>query len=77
MVKELREQTAPAMMDVKSALVEADGNMEEATSSCARRVWPRQAKGWPRHGRGDRDVVRPAERRRAVEVTARRFRRPH
>jgi elongation factor Ts len=31
MVKELREQTGAGMMDVKSALVEADGNMEEAT----------------------------------------------
>jgi elongation factor Ts len=30
MVKELREQTGAGMMDVKSALVEADGNMEEA-----------------------------------------------
>ncbi len=31
MVKELREQTGAGMMDVKAALVEADGNMEEAT----------------------------------------------
>jgi len=31
MVKELREQTGAGMMDVKSALTEADGNMEEAT----------------------------------------------
>src|SRR6185295_12040313 len=30
MVKELREQTGAGMMDVKSALVEADGNMDEA-----------------------------------------------
>jgi len=30
MVKELREQTGAGMMDVKSALVEAAGNMEEA-----------------------------------------------
>jgi elongation factor Ts len=31
MVKELREQTGAGMMDVKSALTEAQGNMEEAT----------------------------------------------
>jgi len=31
MVKELREQTGAGMMDVKNALTEADGNMEEAT----------------------------------------------
>ena len=31
MVKELREQTGAGMMDVKSALTEAGGNMEEAT----------------------------------------------
>jgi elongation factor Ts len=31
MVKELREQTGAGMMDVKRALTEADGNMEEAT----------------------------------------------
>ncbi len=31
MVKELRERTGAGMMDVKSALVEADGNMDEAT----------------------------------------------
>src|SRR5882762_2523540 len=31
MVKELREQTGAGMMDVKSALTEARGNMEEAT----------------------------------------------
>src|SRR5438045_3539838 len=31
MVKELREQTGAGLMDVKSALTEADGNMEEAT----------------------------------------------
>jgi elongation factor Ts len=31
MVKELREQTGAGMMDVKSALTEASGNMEEAT----------------------------------------------
>ena len=31
MVKALREQTGAGMMDVKSALTEADGNMEEAT----------------------------------------------
>src|SRR6185369_6098603 len=31
MVKELREQTGAGMMDVKSALTEAEGNMEEAT----------------------------------------------
>jgi elongation factor Ts len=31
MVKELREQTGAGMMDVKSALTEAAGNMEEAT----------------------------------------------
>jgi len=31
MVKALREQTGAGMMDVKSALVEANGNMEEAT----------------------------------------------
>jgi elongation factor Ts len=31
MVKELREQTGAGMMDVKSALTEADGNMEQAT----------------------------------------------
>ncbi len=31
MVKELREQTGAGMMDVKGALTEADGNMEEAT----------------------------------------------
>src|SRR6267154_511057 len=31
MIKELREQTGAGMMDVKSALTEARGNMEEAT----------------------------------------------
>src|SRR5688500_13799545 len=31
MVKELRESTGAGMMDVKSALTEAQGNMEEAT----------------------------------------------
>lgn len=31
MVKELREQTGAGMMDVKNALTEANGNMEEAT----------------------------------------------
>ncbi len=31
MVKELREQTGAGMMDVKTALTEANGNMEEAT----------------------------------------------
>lgn len=31
MVKDLREQTGAGMMDVKSALTEAEGNMEEAT----------------------------------------------
>jgi elongation factor Ts len=31
LVKELRERTGAGMMDVKSALVEADGNMDEAT----------------------------------------------
>jgi len=31
MVKELREQTGAGMMDVKNALTEAQGNMEEAT----------------------------------------------
>ena len=31
MVKELREQTGAGLMDVKSALTEANGNMEEAT----------------------------------------------
>jgi elongation factor Ts len=31
MVKELREQTGAGMMDVKSALTEANGNMEDAT----------------------------------------------
>jgi elongation factor Ts len=31
MIKELREQTGAGLMDVKSALTEADGNMEEAT----------------------------------------------
>lgn len=31
MVKELRDQTGAGMMDVKRALTEADGNMEEAT----------------------------------------------
>lgn len=31
MVKELRDQTGAGMMDVKSALTEAKGNMEEAT----------------------------------------------
>jgi len=31
MVKELREQTGAGMMDVKRALTEADGNMQEAT----------------------------------------------
>src|SRR3954470_10312893 len=31
MVKQLREQTGAGMMDVKRALTEADGNMEEAT----------------------------------------------
>jgi len=31
MVKELREQTGAGMMDVKNALTEAGGNMEEAT----------------------------------------------
>src|SRR5258706_7322190 len=31
MVKALREQTGAGMMDVKSALTEARGNMEEAT----------------------------------------------
>src|SRR5512140_147434 len=31
MVKELRERTGAGMMDVKNALTEADGNMEEAT----------------------------------------------
>jgi elongation factor Ts len=31
MVKELREQTGAGMMDVKAALTEAQGNMEEAT----------------------------------------------
>src|SRR5260370_25971248 len=31
MIKELREQTGAGMMDVKSALTEANGNMEEAT----------------------------------------------
>ena len=31
MVKELREQTGAGMMDVKAALTEANGNMEEAT----------------------------------------------
>src|ERR687885_149933 len=30
MVKELREQTGAGMMDVKAALVEANGDMEEA-----------------------------------------------
>jgi translation elongation factor EF-Ts len=30
MVKELREQTGAGMMDVKNALVEANGDMEEA-----------------------------------------------
>ena len=30
MVKELREQTGAGMMDVKAALVEADGDMEQA-----------------------------------------------
>src|SRR6266404_9497756 len=31
MVKDLREQTGAGMMDVKNALTEANGNMEEAT----------------------------------------------
>jgi elongation factor Ts len=31
LIKELREQTGAGLMDVKSALTEADGNMEEAT----------------------------------------------
>lgn len=31
MIKELREQTGAGLMDVKSALTEANGNMEEAT----------------------------------------------
>src|SRR3954470_13440003 len=31
LVKQLREQTGAGMMDVKAALVEAQGNMEEAT----------------------------------------------
>jgi elongation factor Ts len=31
MIKDLREQTGAGMMDVKSALTEANGNMEEAT----------------------------------------------
>jgi elongation factor Ts len=31
MIKQLREQTGAGMMDVKSALTEANGNMEEAT----------------------------------------------
>ncbi|HEV7426747.1 MAG TPA: translation elongation factor Ts, partial [Thermoanaerobaculia bacterium] len=31
MVKQLREQTGAGMMDVKAALVEANGDMEEAT----------------------------------------------
>ena len=31
MVKDLREQTGAGMMDVKRALTEANGNMEEAT----------------------------------------------
>ena len=30
MVKELREQTGAGMMDCKKALVETDGNLEEA-----------------------------------------------
>ena len=33
MVKELREITGLGMMDCKKALVEADGNMEEAIDS--------------------------------------------
>ena len=31
MIKQLREQTGAGLMDVKAALTEADGNMEEAT----------------------------------------------
>src|SRR5437868_13486496 len=31
LIKELREQTGAGLMDVKSALTEANGNMEEAT----------------------------------------------
>ena len=40
-VKQLRDATGAGMMDCKKALIEADGDFERASSSCARRASPR------------------------------------
>ena len=39
-VQTLREMTGVGMMDCKKALTEAEGNMDKALRSSARRVWP-------------------------------------
>ena len=41
MVRKLREETGAGMMECKSALVEATGDIEKPpATSCARRAWP-------------------------------------
>src|ERR1700730_10470377 len=44
MVKQLREQTGAGMMDVKRALTEANGNMEEATKILRKKGLPAASK---------------------------------
>ena len=41
MVKDLREKTGAGMMDCKAALNETKGDMEAASTGCARRASPR------------------------------------
>ena len=53
MVKELREITGLGMMDCKKALVEADGNMEEAIDSLRKSSGLKAAKGGPNCGGRD------------------------
>ena len=44
MVKELRETTGAGMLDCKKALVEANGNMEQAVDWLRKKVWLRLQK---------------------------------
>ena len=45
MVRKLREETGAGMMDCKSALVEANGDMAKARDILRKKAWPRPPSG--------------------------------
>ena len=75
MVKELRERTQAGMTDCKSALVEAEGDMEKAVEVILKKGLAKSAKragAWPREGEVRRvGVTRRQERRASSRSTSR------